>query len=141
MESKIIKQEKNSFLERDEIILEVKNDVTPTYDEINTELDRPTELTVIKRINTNFGKRISMVELVVYDNTEALKKVETIPQKVRKKMEADKKTEDEVAKKAAEAAKIEEAKPVEEVPEEPKAEEKVEEAEPKEETKEKVEND
>ena len=77
MESKIIKQEKNSFLEREEIVLEIKNDITPTYDEVKTEVGKPAELIVIKRINTNFGKRIFSVDLVVYDNLDALKKIET----------------------------------------------------------------
>ena len=145
MESKIIKQEKNSFLEREEIVLEIKNDVTPTYDEVKTELGRDAELTVIKRINTNFGKRIFNVELVVYDNIEALKKIETIPQKVRKKMEVDKKAKDEAAKKAAdEAAKkaADEAKKAEaKVTEEPKVEEAAEEKaeEPKTEEEPKIE--
>ena len=136
MESKIIKQKKNLFLEREELVLEIKNDVTPTSDEVKAEIGKTAELTVIKKINTNFGKRIFTIEAVVYDNIDAKRKIETIPQKIRKKMAADKKAEDETAKKAAEAAKkaedeakaakASEEKPVEESSEGPKAEEKVE---------------
>ncbi len=150
MESKIIKQEKNSFLEREEIVLEIKNDVTPTYEEVKTELGKDAELTVIKRINTNFGRRIFSVDLVVYDNIEALKKIETIPQKVRKKIEVDKKAKDEADKKVAEEAKkaeaeakvteepkVEEVKPAEDIKEGTKTEEVKEETK----TEEKIEND
>ena len=150
MESKIIKQEKNSFLEREEIVLEIKNSVTPTYDEVKTEIGKPAELIVIKRINTNFGRQTFAVEAVVYDNIEALKKIETIPQKVRKKMEADKKAKDEADKKVAEEAKkaeaeakvteepkVEEVKPAEDIKEGTKTEEVKEETK----TEEKIEND
>ena len=149
--AKIIKQEKNPFLEREELVLEIQSDSTPTSDEVKKEIlaargipsekgtDVPSlsgkdaELTVIKKINTSFGKRIFTVEAVVYDNAEAKKKIETIPQKVRKKMEADKKAEIESARKAEEEAKKteEEAKAAVEAPEEtpveePKIEEKAE---------------
>ena len=133
MESKIIKQEKNPFLEREEIILEIKNKVTPTLEEIKTEIGKDKDLTVIKKVNTNFGRQTFSVEAVIYDNAEAKGKIETIPQKVRKKMEADKKAEIESARKAEEEAKKaeEEAKAAVEAPEEtpveePKIEEKAE---------------
>ncbi len=116
MKTKIIKQEKNPFLEREELILEIGNETAPTSEEVKKEIKENAELIVVKKISTNFGKQIFMVEAVVYDNIEAKEKIETIPQKVRKKMEADKKAEEEAAKKAEEEAKKveEEAKKVEE---------------------------
>jgi ribosomal protein S24E len=137
METKIIEEKKNPFLERTEIALEIKSDAAPSAEEVKTEIGKDAELTVIKKINTNFGRQTFVVEAVVYDNAEAKEKVETVPQKVRKKMEADKKAAEEEAAKAAEAEKktAEEAKaaeaeaPKEEVSaEEPVAEEKAEEA-------------
>lgn len=119
MESKIIKQNKNLFLEREEIIIEIKNSVTPTFDEVKTEIGKPAELIVIKKINTNFGKQSFMIEAVVYDNVEAKEKIETVPQKVKKKIEAEKKDQEKAEKKAAEDAKKaeEEAKATEETAE------------------------
>ena len=116
MESKIIKQNKNLFLEREEIIIEIKNSVTPTFDEVKTEIGKPAELIVIKKINTNFGKQSFMIEAVVYDNVEAKEKIETVPQKVKKKIEAEKKDQEKAEKKAIEEAKKaeEEAKKAEE---------------------------
>jgi ribosomal protein S24E len=133
MEMEIVKQEKNPFMEREEFVLSIKNEVAPSFEEVKTELKKDAELTVVKKVNTNFGRQTFMVEAVVYDNKEAKNKVETIPQKIRKKMEAEKKAADEAAKKAeAEPVKTEEAAPVEE-----KVEEKKEET-PVEETKEEV---
>lgn len=140
MKTKIIKQEKNPFLEREELILEIANKTAPTSDEVKNEIGKDVELTVVKKIRTNFGKQIFMVEAVVYDNIEAKEKIETIPQKVRKKIEADKKTEKEATKKAEEEAKkakeeakiaeenveVVEEEPSEEKVEEPKTEEKIE---------------
>ena len=95
MKTQVIKQEKNPFLEREELVLEIINKTAPTSDEVKTEIGKDSELTVVKKINTNFGKQTFSVEAVVYDNAEAKEKIETIPQKVRKKIEADKKAEEE----------------------------------------------
>ena len=131
--SKIIKQEKNPFLEREEILLEIKNETTPTYDEVKSATGKDPNLTVIKKINTNFGDQIFIAEVQVYDNLKAKKRIETIPKKTRKKMEADEKAEREAKKKAeaeakqkaeeeakakeAEQPQIEEIKSEEEIPE------------------------
>ena len=127
---KIIKQEKNPFLEREEFTLEITNDVAPSFEEVKTELKKDPELTVVKKVHTNFGRQTFRVEAVVYDNAEAKKKVETIPQKVRKKMEADEKAAAEAAKKAEAEAKAAEAAPAEE----PAPEAEAPKEEPKEET-------
>ncbi len=104
MESKIIQEKKNPFLSREEITLEIKNDVAPSFEDVKTQIGKDADLTVVKKINTNFGRHTFIAEAVIYDNTEAKEKIETIPKKVRKKMEADKKAAEETAKKEAEAA-------------------------------------
>ena len=129
MVSKIIKQEKNLFLEREELALEIRSEIAPSYEEVKTAIGKDTDLTVIKKINANFGKQIFIAEVVVYDSKEAKNKVETIPKKVRKKIAEEKKTTNDTAKKAkTEAKKAEEETkniPIEEVPvEEPIVEEK-----------------
>lgn len=120
MEFKIIKQEKNPFLEREEITLEIKNEITPTADEVKSAIGKDPALTVIKKINTNFGKQTSFAKAVVYNNLKAKNKIETIPKKVRKKIKAEKKAQAEAEKKAKAEA---ETKP-EEPKEKPKPEEK-----------------
>ena len=138
MESKIVKKEKNPFLSREELILEIESEKTPTFEEIKKEIGSDENLIVVKRVNSNFGKQKFSVEAVVYDSTEAKEKIETVPQKVRKKMEAEKKAAEDAAKKAAEEAKKaeEEAKAAEaETPaEEPKEEAPAEETKPEEKT-------
>ncbi len=113
MKTEIIKQEKNPFLEREELVLKIANQTAPTSDEVKKEIGKDLGLTVIKKIETSFGKQSFMVEAVVYNSIEAKEKIETIPQKVRKKIEADKKAEEEAKKKAEEEAKTAET-PIEE---------------------------
>ena len=132
MESKIITQEKNPFLEREEITLEIKNGTAPSLEEVKTEIGKDAELIVVKKVNTSFGKKVFIVEAVIYDSKEAKEKVETIPQKVRKKMAEEAKATEAAAKKAEV-----EAKAAEEAATETPAEEPAPEAEaPVEETKE-----
>ena len=109
METKIIKQEKNPFLEREEIVIEVVSDVAPSSEEVKAIIGKDVNLIVVKNIQGHFGKKVFIAEAVVYDSVEIKNKVETIPQKVRKKMEADRKAEEDAKKKAAgEAKKAEE---------------------------------
>jgi ribosomal protein S24E len=136
MKSKIISQAKNPFLKREEITLEITSGSSPTESEAKEQIGKDESLTVIKKINTNFGRQTFLVEAVVYNDAKAKEEIETIPQKVRKKIEADKKAaEEEVKKKAAAEAeeakkKAEEEKAAKETPvveeksEEPKEEEK-----------------
>ena len=109
MESKIINQTKNPFLEREEFTLEITNETTPTFDEVKSELGKDASLTVVKKINTNFGRKTFLTEAVIYDNAEANKKIETIPKKVKKKIEAEEKAAAEATKKAEAEAKAAEA--------------------------------
>jgi len=131
MKTEIIKQEKNPFLQREELIVEISSEAAPNEAEVKAQIGKDENLTVIKKINTNFGRQTFLVELVVYDNAEAKEKIETIPQKVRKKMEAERKAaEEEAKKKAAADAEAEkaaaEASEAEEKTEENKEEEKTE---------------
>ena len=134
METKIINQVKNPFMEREEFTLEITNEVAPSFEEVKVELKKDADLTVVKKVKTNFGRQTFIVEAVVYDNAEAKNKVEVIPQKIRKKMEAERKAAEEAAKKAEAEAKAAEAEakaaeseaPAEETTEETKEEEKTE---------------
>jgi ribosomal protein S24E len=99
MNLKIIKQQKNPFLEREELTLKIENEVTPSFDELKQKLGKDTNLTIIKKINTNFGEQTFIAEAVIYDNKEAKEKIETIPQKIRKKLETEEKTAKEAEKK------------------------------------------
>ena len=139
MKTKIVNQVKNPFLEREEFTLEITNEVAPSFEEVKQELKKDAELTVVKKVHTNFGRQTFIVEAVVYDNKEAMKKVETIPQKIRKKMEVDEKAAAEATKKAeAEAKATEEtakAAPAEAPAEEPAEETKAEEPAAEEKTK------
>jgi ribosomal protein S24E len=108
MESKIIKEKKNPFLDRTEFTIKMTAKVTPTITEVKKAIGKDDELTVVKKISTNFGKQAFSAKVYVYDNAESKEKIETIPQKVRKKMAVEKKAAEEAKKKEAEAA--EEAK-------------------------------
>lgn len=106
MKSKIIKQTRNPFLQREEIKIEIESNTPPTIEEVKSEIGKNKELTIVKKINTNFGKWTFLAETVVYDNSEAKEKIETIPKKIKKKIEEERKVEEEARKKAEEATKI-----------------------------------
>lgn len=138
MKLEIIKQEKNPFLQREELTLKITSEAAPSTSDVISELGKDEALTVVKKINTNFGRQTFLTEVVVYDNIEAKKEIETIPQKIKKKIAAEEKSAEEAAKKKAEeeakaakeaeeAAKAEAEKPTEEEKtEEVKEEEKTE---------------
>ena len=127
METKIIKQEKNPFLQREEIVLEINSEISPSFEEIKKQIRKDEKLVAIKKVNSNFGTHKFIAEVFVYDSIEARKKIEKIPKKIRKKL-----AEEEKSKKEAEAkAKAEEeAKVAEEAPAEEKKEEQVTETKP-----------
>jgi len=143
--SKIIKQEKNPFLEREELTIEINSEAAPSEEEVKKTIGKDEKLIVVKKVNTNFGRKKFIAEAVVYESEEAKKKVETVPQKVRKKMaeeekakkEAEKKAKEEEAKAKAEAEAEELSEPSsEEKPAEETKEEKPIESKPEEEKKE-----
>ena len=103
--TKIIKQEKNPFLSREEIILEINSETAPKIEDVKNAIGKDENLTIVKRINSNFGKHVFTAEVLVYENQEAKDKIEVIPQKIRKKLAAEKKAEEEAKAKAEEEAK------------------------------------
>jgi ribosomal protein S24E len=103
--TKIIKQEKNPFLSREEIILEMNSETAPKIEDVKNAIGKDENLTIVKRINSNFGKHVFTADVLVYDNIEAKDKIEVIPQKVRKKLAAEKKAEEESKAKAEEESK------------------------------------
>jgi len=109
MKSEIIKEVANPFLERKEILVRINSEVTPSITDFKKVCGKDEELTIIKRINSNFGDHTFTAEVLIYDNKTAKKNIEIIPKKVRKKMEAEEKAE-EKAKKDAEKKAIEESK-------------------------------
>lgn len=140
MNSEIIKTDKNPFLNREEILLEIKSKSTPSLEEIKKEIKGDENLVVIRKVHSNFGKQRFLAEILIYNSIEDREKVETIPKKIKKKLaeekkkreaeEAKKKAEEKKAAEEAEAkAKEESEKPVKEAPaeEKPAEEEKPEE--------------
>mgnify|MGYP000076623769 CR=1 FL=1 len=114
MKTEIISEEKNPFLERTELTVKITEEVAPTKEELIQSIGKDSELTIVRRINSNFGSGEFSVDLVVYDNLEAKDKYMTIPKKVREKMEAEAKAAEEAKKKEEADKKAEEAKAAEE---------------------------
>lgn len=113
MEHKIIKKEKNPFLSREEIILEIENETSPSFSDVLNLIGKGEDLAVVKKIEGNFGKQSFTAEVFVYDSAQIKKGVEVIPKKIRKKLEEEekKRIEEEKAKAEEEAkAKAEETK-------------------------------
>lgn len=135
MEIKITKENKNILLMRTEYTLEITSDNNPGEEAIKDFLGKDKDLTIVRTIVSNFGKKTFLADVIVYDSAEAKEKVIMIPKKVRKEMEeAKKKAEAEAAKKAEEekkaaeeAAKAAEEASAEEVKEEAPVEESKEE--------------
>ena len=131
---KIISSKKNPFLEREELIIELTGDVPPSNVEVKEIAGKDPNTVVVNTIKTSFGTQTYVADVFVYDSVESKEKIQTIPQKVRKKLAeevaAAKKAGEEAAKKEAEekaaaeeAAKAESEKPEEEKTEESPAEE------------------
>tara|TARA_Y100000310_G_C20585088_1_gene764977 strand:- start:403 stop:816 length:414 start_codon:yes stop_codon:yes gene_type:complete len=126
MSTKIIKQEKNPFLDREEIVLEISSEIAPKIEDVKNAIGKEDNLTIVKKIHSNFGKHKFTADVLVYETQEAKDKIEVIPQKIRKKLEAEKKAE-EAKIKAEEEAKAEESteEPAKEENQENKTEESV----------------
>lgn len=116
MEHKILKQEKNPLLHREEYSIEIQSDTNPSFEDVKKIIGKDAEVVVIKSINGNFGRDIFLVEALVYNSKKDRETVEKIPRKIKKKLE-------EQAKKAEEEKAKAEEKPIEE-PAEEKGEEK-----------------
>jgi len=105
MNHKIIKQHKNLFLNREEYVIEIESEANPSFEDAKKSIGKENsdELVIVKKIANKFGRKTFIAEVVVYNSLDAKNNVETIPKKVRKKMQED--------AKAAEAAKAQEIKP------------------------------
>ncbi len=129
MKTQILKQEKNPFLNREEITLEIEALANPSFEDVKNEIGKDAELTVVKKISGHFGRGRFIAEVFVYDSKEAKEKIEVLSKK-QKEAEAKKQEEQKIAEKQEET-KSEEVKPTEEqkeeTPKEVKVEEKVEE--------------
>ena len=103
---KIISNIKNPFLDREELLIEITGDVPPSNEEVKTFTGKDANTVVVNTIRTAFGKQTFVADVFIYNSIESKEKIQTIPQKVRKKMAeeqaAAKKAEEEAAKKAAE---------------------------------------
>lgn len=140
----ILKQEKNPFMHREELVMKVRSENNPTKQEVLDLAKKNSELSVVTKIEGKFGTQEFEVEILTYESAEAKSQFETIPRKVKKKMEEDaKKAAEEAKKKAEEEAKAKEEaeKAAAEAPkeeasvEEQQKEEKTEETKPVEEEK------
>ena len=106
MESKVLSKVRNPFLNREEIIMEIKGVSAPSIESVKEATGKPKELIVVKKVYSNFGNQTFKADLVIYDSVESKDRIEVVPRKIRKKVEEEKK-----AAKAAEAsAKPEEKK-------------------------------
>ena len=115
MESKIIQQNKNPFLHREELLFEIKSPSAPTTEEIKKQTNKDQDLIVVKKINTNFGRQTFTAEVHIYDSKEDKARVETIPKKIRLKMAEAEKAQ------AAKAKEEQSSQPEEATPQEASA--------------------
>jgi ribosomal protein S24E len=105
MKANIISRIKNPFFEREEIVIEINEKLTPSKEDVKDFLGGEKEKIIVNKIDANFGRYTFVADVHVYDSEESRQKVEVIPKKIRKKMAEEKKKAEEEAKKAAEAAK------------------------------------
>jgi len=95
---KIISKTKNPFLDREELVIEIMGDVPPSNEEVKKITGKDADTVVVNTIRTAFGKQTFVADVFIYNSIESKEKIQTIPQKVRKKMAE----EQAAAKKAAE---------------------------------------
>lgn len=105
MKFKIKKQERNELLNREEFFIEISANNNPRKEEILVFLKKDPELCVIKEIQGNFGRDIFESIVLVYDSVEAKEKTEYLPRKTKKKLDEEKKKQEEA--KASEGVKTE----------------------------------
>ncbi len=123
MEFKILKQEKNALLHREEYLIEVNSDSNPSFGDVKYFLKKDEKILVIRDIKGNFGSNTFRSEAFVYESQKYKDEIEVIPKKVRKKLEEEaKKKAEEEAKKKAEEEKAEEEKAKEQKSEDNKEE-------------------
>ncbi|RMD45757.1 hypothetical protein D6829_01365 [Candidatus Pacearchaeota archaeon] len=104
---KVLKEFKNPFLNRKEILVEIESAVTPKKEEIVSKFGTP-DVVVIKKIKTAFGKKKFLADIVVYDSPKDREDIEVVPNKIRKKLEEERKAKESEEKR--EETKEEETK-------------------------------
>jgi ribosomal protein S24E len=106
-------ENKNDLFSRNEIILEVENEVVPSFDQakelIVKEFKTNESLIRIRKIDSQFGSNIFKIIADIYDSQEEFNRV---VKKTKQEIDAEKKAEEE--KIAAEKAAAEEKKKAEE---------------------------
>ena len=85
MESKIIKKQKNPFLNREEYIIEFVSGTNPSFKDVEEVIGGDAGLIAVKKINNNFGRRIFSAEAFVYFSKEDKAKIETVSKKMKSK--------------------------------------------------------
>lgn len=108
MESKVISQKRNPFLEREDIVIQISEKITPSKEEVVEFVGKGKEVTVVRKISSGFGKNSFTAEVFVYDSKEAKDRIEVVPKKIKKKIEEERKAREmeEAKKKAEEEAKL-----------------------------------
>lgn len=91
MKHEIISKKVNPFLNREELIIKAESTITPSVEEVKKAIGSDPELIVVKKIDRNFGKRIFMIDVIVYDDKASREKVEMVPKKLKKKLAEEKK--------------------------------------------------
>ena len=76
MESKIIQEKPNPFLHRHEYVVEIQSNSNPTFGEIKQAVGKDAELSVVRKVHSNFGRKTFTADVFVYDNQENMEKVE-----------------------------------------------------------------
>jgi ribosomal protein S24E len=101
MKINIIRQEKNSVFNRQEIIAEVEEKITPKRTEVQEKLaaalNIPKSQVVIIKMDTRFGTNKLTIEARAYDSEETMKSVEAKHIQKRNFKEEPKTKENETA--------------------------------------------
>ncbi len=96
---RIIEQKKNDLLDRNEFLISIESQHSPSKIEITKKLSEhsktPEDNIVIESIKGVFGSKNFIIKAKYYNNLESKKKYETITRKERKKLK-----ESEATKKA-----------------------------------------
>jgi ribosomal protein S24E len=92
MEIKILNHIKNPLLNREEFSLHVISESNPSFADIKKNFGKNEELSVVKEVRGNFGRKEFNSIVFVYESKEAMDKIEKVPRKMRKQAEEAKKT-------------------------------------------------
>lgn len=106
LKMEILQNKKNNLMHREEIIVTLHSDITPSkiqiIERISEQMKKSPENIVVEKIQGSYGTRNVKVYAKVYDDLISKQKFEVVSRKTRKKSA-------EEAKKSAEAVKVEAA--------------------------------